>query len=367
MFILFLNHLLALIGFRVGRSTVRPLLPVLNGFSLLSKQNIDEFIDTPFQSYVQNLRAALRIVGDIEILQTNNSRAKVVFKAYDHEGEQIVVKWINSSALFTFQCFGFPQVDKYIHGEISAYTCGFIPKLRFSTHDSIAIDYVSGVPLDIYLDACTDLSPLKHILQSIFIGMRAFYSRTLSTEPLDISLFNTFLIRDYTYMRQISSSIRLGDLVRFLSLSSDLEELYVRQTIRASRIFCNRSTPWLKTMCLRDLGLQNIMYREDLKKAFCIDVEDAYEGHFVFDLAWLSSSIYLTLEPLEAFDFCNGLFKSFILSVDDVDPDSSLSLYYRLLTSYLIMSVLNPTHRTASQSRTGSFRLLRLIDTIASL
>ncbi len=367
MLILFVNHLLALIGFRLGRATVRPMLPIFNGFGLIGRANIEEFIEIPFNNFVESLRSSQKIVGDIEILQTNTSRAKVVFKAYAFKGEEIVVKWINYSSLFTFQCIGFPQVDMHVHGEIAPYTGGFIPALRFCTRESIAIDYIQGVPLNHYLDKVNDLSALPRILSSIFTGLRSFYSHTLSSEPLNVSLFNSFLIRDHAYMRQVPSAIRFSDLVEFLFMPSGLEELYVRQITSASRIFQDRTSPWLTSLCLRDLSLHNIIYDQSLLKAVLVDVEDAYEGHFVFDLAWLAANIYLTLDPIKAFDVSNDFFKSFIFSLDTVDPLSSLSLYYRLLTSYLIMALLNPTLRDSAQANLDNRRLLRLIDILISL
>ena len=297
-------------------------------------------------------------------MQTNTNRAKVVFKAYDCSDNPIVVKWINSSALFTFQSFGFPRLDVFVHGELAPFAEGFLPYLRFSSHNSIGIDYVKGDSLDIYLKKTNDVLLLRHVLESVFWGLNSIYRRTLSVEPLSISLFNSFLVRDHTYMRQVTSSIGLSDLFRYCFLPLNLERLYADQISCASRIFLERTSPWQKSMCMRDLSLHNFIYDEEARQAVLIDTEDAYEGHFVFDLAWLSSSIYLELDPLDAFGICNDLFKSFIFSFDQDDPLASLSLYYRLLSAYLIISLLNPSIESSARSQASVNRLLKLINTL---
>ena len=63
MFILFFNLFLAWLGYRFYRPSVRPLLPVLNGFGLVSNENLDEFIDKPFGHFVDGLRLSQQIHG----------------------------------------------------------------------------------------------------------------------------------------------------------------------------------------------------------------------------------------------------------------------------------------------------------------
>ena len=365
MLLLTLYHLLARLVFLFHRSTVRPLLPIRNGFVLSNHSDCLHYLELPFQQFVQGLIRDKLIIGPIDILQKNICRAKVVFKASDPSGSPLVVKWINQSALFTYYCPGFPETDISIHGSFANLTNGFIPSLRFRTSNSIAIEFISVVPLDKYLFQHSDASLLSSVMQSVFKGLSLIYSSTISSDAVNISLFNSFLIRDYNYMRQVSEPVKVTDILVSFCLPPSLEELYVQQLRSASLVFEQRSTPWLKCLCLRDLGLHNFIYQADFNNVVLVDVEDAYQGSFLFDLAWLSASLCLTLDPLDSFRACDSLFRDLIFSLDTEEPYSSLSLYYRLLASYLIFSLLNPSLLPSGFSSRP--RLLRLIYSLVEL
>ena len=91
-----------------------------------------------------------------------------------------------------------------------------------------------------------------------------------------------------------------------------------------------------------DLDVQNILFDEDQEKIWVVDTEDSYEGNFVFDLAWLSSRLYLSANPMESFSNYNQIFINFIKDIDKSEPNKSIMLYFSLLGAQLTFGLMNP-------------------------
>jgi hypothetical protein len=114
-----------------------------------------------------------------------------------------------------------------------------------------------------------------------------------------------------------------------------------------------------------DLDLHNIVYDKYTQNIWMLDVEDAYEGNFIFDIAWLSSRIYLSNNPLINFNQCNNIFLTFIRDMDLVDSDKSIALYKALLGAYLTKGIINPClNNFENKKKIYRIEILQIIDVI---
>lgn len=320
---------------------LRPLLNIPHGFGLTEEKTQRENLHQPFEKFVDQLRASNQIFGQIEILQENLSRGRVVFSALNMDGERIVIKWFNTDAPLTFNFIGSMDMERFMHGTVATKLGFLIPKLKFECGTAVAVEFVRGKSLSEYLNTSHQKQNVLLIVKTLLGYLKTFYQITEDGE-LSAQLFNKAVLREYNYMRQVSQPPSYNELFGFLTLKINLMEKYDFFLKKAGKIFSLRLSPWKKTLCILDLDTQNILFNEETKKAWIVDTEDTYSGTFVCDLAWFSSRLYLSANPLQTFMNCNEFFVQFIDELDTEDSKSSIDLYQALLGSYLVLGLMNP-------------------------
>ena len=358
------NHLVAKLNLN-NNINYRPLIDVQHGFGLydINKQKL--YIDKPLNELIKFLRDNNQIKGPIKVLKKNVARARVVFSVNDVNGCKIVVKWFNPEAPCTFNFSGSIEMEKYVHGNVSTMTESFIPKLLFSNKNYIAVEFADGKLLSNYfLNSENDYINFKKAIKFLLNKLKVIYQKT-SKGVFDTAQFNNIIMREHHYMRQVSEKKSYKEIFSLAILKTNLEKKYIQFIQKAGLIFSDRKTPWTKSLCLMDLDLYNILYDKHTQNVWMVDVEDAYEGNFIFDIAWLSSRIYLLNNPLISFNQLNNIFLTFIRDMDLVDSDKSIALYKALLGAYLTIGIINPCLNNFGYKRKiYHIEILQIIDVI---
>lgn len=363
--LLILDHIFSKVISRLSLNT-RYQLNFNHGFGLYDGARQAEYLNKPLEAFVENLIEEKLIIGSIDIIKINPSRNRVVFAAKGSDGNKIIIKWHNDRSPCTFNYIGSMATETRVHDIVANEINTLIPKLIFKCDQAIATDFINGKDLQYFLITNSQNKYVGEVVESLLDGLAAVYLTT-QNDSFSVKEFNEAIMRDFNYMRQVSDSLGVLNILSFINLKADLSNLYKKGVNKAGSIFENRPTPWVKCLCLRDLDPVNILYQKDQKLAWVIDTEDAMESSFIFDLVWLSSRVYYNSNAKFMFSTLHGKITNFISKIDLIDPRSSIALYNAMLSCHLSLALANPMILNSSMPRKNmQDDILSIIETLQS-
>ena len=325
-----------------SKPDLRANLSIQNIFFEFNKYKINELILNPFNRYVDELSKKGFIKRKYNIIKLNHSRCRVVAKFKNiNDDNYLVFKWINLDIPFSFNFKSDINNEVFMHKEISSKLGEFIPKCIFHDKQSIAIEFIDGIPLrEILLSRDTNMieNTVDDILRIIIKTHKLTKNDVVSNYEI-----NSYLIREFNYMINIKRPILLKEIFHILKSNIQFNSFYNKYTNQIYKVLINRRSPWIKSLCYLDLDLDNLLYCKDSNKTWLIDTEDAYFGLNIFDLAWFASRLYLSIDPILYYELLNNKFIKAIIEIDKDEFISSIKLFNGLCGLYLILGIMNPT------------------------
>lgn len=310
------------------------LLP--HGFGLHSKEKQIKYLQEPFAEFLRREH----INSDIEILQENFSRARVVFQARALSGEKIVVKWANVDAPGCFNFIGSLSMERFMHKTIAPQLSNFIPEEVESGDDFLFVRHIDGESISTLMGYDRE-NELDDAFIKILGNLKLLYILTKG-EAISAIRFNELVMRDYSYTIQTSSCDWRDILAAVICAPKDAHSMYNNISEKIFQIFQMRHSSWPGCMTLRDLDERNIVIERSTKNIFAVDMEDACHGNMLFDLAFLSTRMTLAAKPFKLFEKLVFSVEETICEIDEIESDASVSMFRGLYALQLICVLMNP-------------------------
>lgn len=310
------------------------------GLGTYKKQQADQLLTRAFENFIATLHDQNIMLGEIVILKKNLTRSRIVFSTKLNNGELIVCKWVDENQV---GCFNFVES---INTEINVHSTpfekhnGFIPKLVTKGRDFFAVEHIDGTPL-ISFFCQTKVDELKYYSTNICENLALWYQNNYIGE-LSAKEFNKNMHADHIYFNQFTRT-KISDRASIgLSAPKDVMSRYKQMSIEAFNIFSMRPEPWKQHLLLRDLDEHNILVNEKKATTHIVDTEDSHGGNIAFDLAWLSSRLFLADDPDKVAKFFIPKAHNLIKAIDNTGSSDTIKLYNVLVARNLIAIAINP-------------------------